>query len=327
MIFLIWLLAASSGIPVNAALTNILQTNDDGWVVAAIRAQNDALVGAGYNVCQLHSILFRCLTLSLQVVVSAPAVDKSGTGSSTATPTPLTSPCEYNSCPAGSPAEGFNASNTRYNYVNAFPVDSVRYGIQTLSPQFFNSVPDLVVSGPNVGSNLGSTVLISGTVGAASEAALEGVPSIAFSGVSGSNGLSQVSYTTLDSSPTSTATKAARLYSNLSLILVNQLLTSAEQTGSAVLPHGISLNVNYPSINGCGSTSSFHFVLSRINSASGSNDVSWCGSSRLPTESSVVGTSGCFVSISVFNASTKGDVDASTQGVVLAKIQNILTCL
>jgi 5'-nucleotidase len=36
--------------------------------------------------------------------------------------------------------------------VNSFPVDAVRFGIQTLSPQFFGGVPDLVVSGPNIGS-------------------------------------------------------------------------------------------------------------------------------------------------------------------------------
>ena len=62
----------------------------------------------------------------------------------------------------------------------------MRWGIQTLSPQFFGGLPDLAVSGPNVGSkyhrislwscetysrivflppaNLGSVVLVSGTV-------------------------------------------------------------------------------------------------------------------------------------------------------------------
>lgn len=39
----------------------------------------------------------------------------------------------------------------RLNYVNAFPVDSARYGIQSLSTKFWNAPPDLVVSGPNVG--------------------------------------------------------------------------------------------------------------------------------------------------------------------------------
>lgn len=52
----------------------------------------------------------------------------------------------------------------RLNYVNAYPADSARYGIQTLSPLFFGGPPTLVVSGPNVGLNTGTTVNISGTV-------------------------------------------------------------------------------------------------------------------------------------------------------------------
>ena len=44
-------------------------------------------------------------------------------------------------------------------------VTSVRFGIQTSAPPFFDGTgPDLVVSGPNVGNNLGSGVLGSGTV-------------------------------------------------------------------------------------------------------------------------------------------------------------------
>ena len=52
----------------------------------------------------------------------------------------------------------------RINYVNAYPVDAARYGIQTLAPLFFGGRPDLVLAGPNVGLNTGTTVNISGTV-------------------------------------------------------------------------------------------------------------------------------------------------------------------
>lgn len=45
----------------------------------------------------------------------------------------------------------------RLNYVNSFPVDAVRFGIQTLSPKFFGGAPDFVVSGPNVGSQFASS--------------------------------------------------------------------------------------------------------------------------------------------------------------------------
>ncbi|KAJ7819524.1 sure-like protein [Mycena leptocephala] len=251
-----------------------------GWAVAQIRAQNDALKAAGYN-----------------VVLSCPAINKSGTGSSTTTPTKLTSPCEFNTCPTGSPATGFNASDTRLNYVNAFPAG-------------------LVVSGPNVGNNLGSTVLISGTVGAASEAGLEGIPSAAFSAATGG----QVSYTTLTSSPTSTDSEAAVIYSALTVKMVNVLLASS----APILPPVIVLNVNFPSTSGCTSAAAFKFVLTRINSNSGATDVQTCGTTHLPTESSVISKAGCFATVSVFNASTKGDVDAATQGIVLAKLENKL---
>ena len=46
-----------------------------------------------------------------QVVLSAPALDQSGTGSRSRTPTVLTEPCEFDTCPVGSPAEGSNASD------------------------------------------------------------------------------------------------------------------------------------------------------------------------------------------------------------------------
>ncbi|KDQ54581.1 hypothetical protein JAAARDRAFT_60562 [Jaapia argillacea MUCL 33604] len=286
------ILAASTA---SQAATKILQSNDDGWAVANIRAQYSALVSAGYD-----------------VILSAPAENESGTGSSTTTPTPLTEPCEYDSCPTGSPAEGYNSSNTRLNYVNAYPVDSVKYGIQTLGPKFWSSGPNFVVSGPNVGNNLGSsTVAISGTIGAACEAVKEGYPAVAFSGASGS----QVSYTTL-SNTSASSTQAANLYSALTVKFTQALLAS----GTPYLPTGISVNVNYPSITNCASVSNYKFVLTRITANSSATDVTTCGTDHLPAESTVVAASGCYVSVSVFNASTKADVGASTQATVLNKL-------
>ncbi|KAG7447199.1 sure-like protein [Guyanagaster necrorhizus] len=274
----------------------VVLTNDDGWAVALVRAQNNALKAAGYD-----------------VILSCPAENESGTGSSSAPATILLIPCEYDTCPIGSPAEGFNASDPRLNYVNSFPVDAVRYGIQTLAPQFFDSAPDFVVS-----DNLGSVILGSGTVGAACEAALEGIPSVAFS----ADTASQVSYTTLESEPDSTDTLAALTYAQLTVKFV-QALTSAEGT---ILPTGISVNVNYPSTSQCPEPSDFSFILSRINEDTSATDVEQCGTTNLPAEANVV-TQGCFVSVSVFNASTKADVDADTQAFVLNRISGILSCL
>ena len=59
-------------------------------------------------------------------------------------------------------------------------------------------------------------------------------------------------------------------------------------------------------------------------------DVETCLTDRLPTESSVVDTTtggGCFVSVSVMNATTKADVDADTQAFVLNRLLGLLTCL
>lgn len=159
-------------------------------------------------------------------------------------------------------------------------------------------------------------MLISGTVGAATEASLEGIPAIAFSGTSGS----QVSYTT-----------ATQTYQTVYAQLSTNVTTTLVDSGKPYLPSGIWLNVNYPTVSSstCSSASRFKFVLSRINSASSSTaaDVQTCGSTRLPTESTVVGTSGCYASISVGVASNKGDASAAVQAVVLGKLQSILSCL
>lgn len=52
------------------------------------------------------------LTFDLQVVLVAPAENESGTGSSDAPATVVgANGCEFDTCPAGAPATGFNASN------------------------------------------------------------------------------------------------------------------------------------------------------------------------------------------------------------------------
>ena len=165
-------------------------------------------------------------------------------------------------------------------------------------------------------ANLGSTVLVSGTVGAATEASKEGIPAIAFSGTTGS----QTGYT----APVQTY---MTVYADLSTNVTQSLVAS----GKPYLPSDIWLNVNYPAVSDstCSSPADFKFVLSRINSATSStaNDVKTCGSTRLPTETTVVDTAGCYASISVGNAVNKTDANATEQAVVLEKLQSILSCL
>ncbi|KAI0759170.1 sure-like protein [Irpex lacteus] len=288
---------------VQSQVKNIILTNDDGWAVAQIRAQNDALKAAGYN-----------------VVLSAPTQNESGTGSRSAPPGPLTQPCEFNTCPTGSPAEGFNISDPRLNWVNSFPVDSVRFGIQTLAPKFFGGAPQFVVAGPNVGNNLGTVVLNSGTVGAACEAAKEGIPSVAFSGQSNA----QVSYTSLRLTPTSLQSIAALVNSQLTVKFVNALLNGGS---GVIVPANTTINVNTSEIKNCTDPDEFDFVFARNLADSSAIDVTTCGSDHLPAEADVIDAAGCHVSVSVINAVTKTDVDADTQAVVFNRIKNILSCL
>lgn len=61
--------------------------------------------------------------------------------------------------------------------VGGTPAQAVLHGILEIMPQ----PPDLVVSGINYGENVGTGVTISGTVGAALEAASHGIPALAMS--------------------------------------------------------------------------------------------------------------------------------------------------
>jgi len=65
----------------------------------------------------------------------------------------------------------------RRKAVTGMPADAALLALRHIMPE----PPDLVISGINRGGNLGGDVLYSGTVGAAMEAALCGVPAIAFS--------------------------------------------------------------------------------------------------------------------------------------------------
>ena len=64
-----------------------------------------------------------------------------------------------------------------YRYVNGTPADCVHIALTGL----LGYRPDLVVSGINNGANMGDDTIYSGTVGAAMEGYLFGIPAIAFS--------------------------------------------------------------------------------------------------------------------------------------------------
>jgi 5'-nucleotidase len=125
----------------------ILLTNDDGIWSPGIAVLREALEGLG------------------DVTTIAPATNTSGVARSITIDRPLS----LERVTFGAGWSGVACDGT--------PSDCVRIGFLGID----EPMPDLVVSGVNLGPNMGSDVTYSGTVGAAFEAALRGRPGIAFS--------------------------------------------------------------------------------------------------------------------------------------------------
>ncbi len=96
----------------------------------------------------------------------APDAERSAVGHAITTLSPL----RVKEFRRGRRAVGFATSGT--------PADCVKFGVATV---FEGGPPDLVVSGINLGPNTGTNVIYSGTVSAATEARMLGIPSIAIS--------------------------------------------------------------------------------------------------------------------------------------------------
>lgn len=122
---------------------NILVCNDDGYLAEGI------------------VVLARVAGEFANVRVVAPERNRSGVSNSLTLDRPLSIK---------------EAANGFY-YVSGTPTDCIHLGLHAL-PEF---VPDLVVSGINHGANMGDDTLYSGTVAAATEAYLLGIPAVAFS--------------------------------------------------------------------------------------------------------------------------------------------------
>ena len=101
-----------------------------------------------------------------QVYVAAPDRERSATGHQITMHKPLWAK-EYH----------YPGSNTLGWAIDGMPADCVRLALDELLPV----KPDLVISGINLGPNLGTDVLYSGTVSAALEASICGYPAIAVS--------------------------------------------------------------------------------------------------------------------------------------------------
>ena len=126
----------------------ILIANDDGYLAPGLAALVAAVQGLG------------------EIDVIAPEQNASGTS---------------NALTLNRPLQVFEVAGTspRMRFVNGTPSDCVHVALTGL----LGYRPDLVLSGINQGANMGDDTLYSGTVAAAMEGYLFGVPAIAFSQV------------------------------------------------------------------------------------------------------------------------------------------------
>ena len=109
-----------------------------------------------------------------------------------------------------------------WHYVDATPASCVKFGLNTIFP---DNYPDVVVSGINHGSNAATASCYSGTLGAAAEAALNGIPAIG------------VSLDTLD--PDADFSAVEEFFGDIFSKIISNLPNK----------HGVYYNVNFPDIS------------------------------------------------------------------------------
>lgn len=121
----------------------ILLSNDDGYFAPGIACLAESLRDLG------------------EIIVVAPERDRSGASNSLT----LDRPLSLRQAPNG------------FYFVNGTPTDCVHLAVTGM----LENLPDMVISGINHGANMGDDTLYSGTVAAATEGYLLGIPSIAIS--------------------------------------------------------------------------------------------------------------------------------------------------
>lgn len=121
----------------------ILLSNDDGYFSPGLEVLAEALTDLG------------------DITVVAPERDRSGASNSLTLDRPLI----------------VRRSANGFLFVNGTPTDCVHLAVTGV----LDELPDMIVSGINVGANMGDDTLYSGTVAAATEGYLLGIPSIAVS--------------------------------------------------------------------------------------------------------------------------------------------------
>lgn len=129
-------------------MKNILLTNDDGFDAIGLKA------------------LIEALKPIAKITVVAPARNKSACGHSLTLDKPL---------------RMVSVDDDFYKIDDGTPTDCIFISLNNLFKSEYK--PDLVISGINIGANMGEDITYSGTVAGAMEAVLQGVPAIAISQV------------------------------------------------------------------------------------------------------------------------------------------------
>ena len=218
-------LTALAATPVFAL--NIVMTDDDGFETNNIQALFTALKAAGHD-----------------VIMSAPYSNQSGASAQVAVMAPIsptTKASARGKLPAGSYGTGPTTIAADQYYVDGTPVAAVMYGIDVLAKAKWGKVPDLVISGPNVGPNVGAVTPHSGTVGAAISAINKGIPAFA-----------------VNAANDDAATTA--LVCQITLRVLNATLSQ----GKVNLPPGTGLNVNIPKLDSKKSATDYHYVFTQV---------------------------------------------------------------
>ncbi|MBH66732.1 MAG: 5'/3'-nucleotidase SurE [Rhodospirillaceae bacterium] len=131
--------------PIDLRNSRVLVTNDD-----------------GYGAPGLEILIEIAHSLASEVWVVAPAEESSGTGHSITVRRPLT----------------VKQKNAKTYTVDGTPTDCIILAVNEIMK---DNLPNLVLSGVNSGVNIAEDVSYSGTIGAAMEATIAGVPAIALS--------------------------------------------------------------------------------------------------------------------------------------------------
>jgi 5'-nucleotidase len=195
----------------SAQALNIVISNDDGWQTNNIQTLQQDLVAAGH-----------------QVIISAPCTEQSGKGGAVNIFKPV--PVDESKAAENIYCVGETDSSKSFaDYSEGTPVMAALYGIQVAAQAQWQKKPDLLISGPNVGNNLGAMNENSGTIGAAILALTQEVPAIAVSAHQNSG------------------TDASQGHKIAAVVVdIVRQLEATRPAGQPLLPPYMGLNINLP---------------------------------------------------------------------------------